>query len=153
MGEYLYEHKSQLFNFPEEVISESFTFMGMAASAYSSNTKQTDIVVKFPDASRATYTIEYPNKHDETNIEISYIAGSAVDSEMNPIPASLERFRGSKGALAFSDIQSLNFTMWLERAGDLGFEITGDWPDSGSVDCRYACDESQTCEVDCVQNR
>lgn len=139
IGNNIFDNKSVLLNFPEEVISDSPSFVYWAASTYFSKNKSVEITVEFPDGSKAMYKMDFPKMLDESTVDIDYVAESCVDSDGNSIPEKVKTFENSSGELFIKDLHGANFSRWKARAERLGFELVGNYEDFASSVCSYNC--------------
>jgi hypothetical protein len=148
IANYIFENKSSLLYFPEEVIFNTFSFMSTAASRHYTKSKNIEIGVLFPDSSRALFRMYFPAMLDKSTVRIKYVEGFSEDSDGNKIPDTFDTFAHSDGELYISDINGRNFSVWKDRAERMGFELRGNWQSSDHAQCDYLCD-SAICTINC----
>ncbi len=148
---YLLEIKGELLNFPNELISDSPSFMAFAASEYYTRSKNIEIETMFPDRSTARYKMVFPKKLEETTVDIEYVVESPMDSDGNRMPYSRESLGYSSGELIIAGAKESNFQKWKELVNMFGFEVTGNWDEYAPASCDYKCN-SHICKVECLDS-
>ena len=146
---YLFDEKAAILDFPEHIISDSFSFIAAAASDFYTATSNIEIKTVFADGSSARFKMTFPKRVSGPTVGFNYIDDSPIDSDGNRIPDSSDISDLRYGELIISDVKGSNFIRWKERLAKLGFTMEGNWDSYGSSSCTYSCLANNVCSFEC----
>ena len=146
---FLFDEKAVILDFPEHIISDSFSFVAAAASDFYTATSNIEIKTVFADGSSALFKMTFEKRVSGPTVGFKYIDDSPVDSDGNRIPDSSDISDLRFGELIISDVKGSNFTRWKERLAKLGFTMEGNWDSYGSSSCTYSCLANNVCSFEC----